>query len=178
MLKQVTVHLTSSASTFPRCLTLKIDFIVSDFPTAKIVVLDDFNAHNRVVWFHRNRTSRLSNVIIRHQQLSGLVTEPTYFIFRSTSPATPWALSDLRYCSSWTFHLVFNTLSHPIELELSVILPLRSIWCFNKVSELSWSALIFFPLCHGTPSVSRLLILQRYVLKLLIYNWIIYTTHP
>ena len=124
-------------------ISSQIDELVSGFPSAEVIVLGDFNVHNRE-WLRSSKTDaqgRAAEIFAISNSLTNLVNEPTFFprdhsreknpldLFLTTHPE-PYSLSVCAPLGNSDHGLV--TASCPIQLETVERLPPRTIWHYNS----------------------------------------------
>ena len=172
-------------------LSAKIDFIISQFPTAEVTILGDFNVHN-TEWLGSTKTDpqgRAAENFAISNSLTNLVSQPTYFpriathnpnpldLFLTTHPE-PYQISISAPLGKSDHGLVCVTSA--AQFEASEILPPRTIWHYRAAD---WDGLRdFFSIFPWTsvcfPSSDPSIICQEIteIIKLGIETYIPHTT--
>ena len=108
-------------------LSEKIDYIISEFPSAEVVILGDFNVHSRE-WLGSTKTDpqgRAAETFSISSSLTNLIREPTYF------PRVPTHNSNLLDLFLTTYPEPYQTsISAPLGRSdhglITVSFPIRS----------------------------------------------------
>jgi hypothetical protein len=124
-------------------LSEKADHIISEHPTAEIIILGDFNVHNKE-WLGSTRTDpqgRAAETFAVSNSLTNLIKEPTYFPRIATNNPSPLDLFLTSHPEPYQAAVAaplgnsdhdLITVSCPIETTSEEILPPRTFCHYNN----------------------------------------------